>query len=235
MNTTATGQISKIDKEIGNLLEIEQNINAVIREFRNAKKKLCLLLAEIKMQKLYKQIDKQSFRKYVLSRRLKISYNTALEYAAIGEVLVKYESQLKEANFSEDDGLKKLLLLEKALSKHEPAEVFKRIKDDSFKAFEKFSKPARAGIIPDSLKPENQDSPRKQGKEDSGNGQWIFEENGKLYMETRADGAELLTFNKRLLADEKLAAEYKLFMTNMIVAAMDYFKENRKKKGVCKI
>ena len=230
MNTTDR-QNMKIDKEIRNLLEIEQNINAVIREFRNAKKRLCLLLAEIKMQKLYKQIDMHSFKKYVLSRRLKISYNTALEYAEIGEVLVKYESQLKEADFSEEDGLKKLLLLEKALSKHEPAEVFKRIKDDSFKTFEKFSKPARAGFVPDSLKPENRDSTGKQGKEDSRTGQWIFEENGKLYMETRAEGAELLTFNKRLLEDDESAAEYKLFMTNMIVAAMDYFKENRKKKG----
>jgi len=223
-----------IDKAINNLEKIEQNINAVIREFQNAKKRLCMLLAQIKTGRLYEQIELQSFKEYVLSKRLKISYNTALEYAKIGELLLKYENQLAEVDFSEEDGLKKLLLLEQALSNHEPEEVFKRIKEDSFKDFTKFSKPARAGFRPQRSKPDDQDDPPESIQQDSRTGRWIFEENGKLYMETQVQGLELLTFNKRLMEDEQLASEYKLFMTNMIVAAMDYFKGTNKKRGLYK-
>jgi len=59
---------------------------------------------------------------------------------------------LVKVDFSEEDGLKKLLFPEQALSIHEPDEVFKRIKEDFFKAFSKFSKPTRAGFTPERLK-----------------------------------------------------------------------------------
>lgn len=217
------------EKEIQDLITAEQKVNALLKEFQNTKKRLCLFLAQIKIRKLYEQINMQSFKEYVMSNRLKISYNTALEYAKIGELLLNYENELAKVDFSEEDGFKKLLFLEQALSIHEPDEVFKRIKEDSFKAFSKFSKPARAGFTPERLKKIAGDGESKE--QSSQTGQWIFEENGNLYMDTNARGTELLTFNRRFLEDESLAEEYKLFMTNIIVVTMDYFKDIRKKRG----
>lgn len=231
MNNTNQQGIS-VDKEIQDLITAEQNINTLIKEFQNTRKRLCLLLAQIKIDRLYEQINLQSFKDYVTSKRLKISYNTALEYAKIGELLLNYEDQLAKVDFSEEDGFKKLLFLEQALANHEPEEVFKRIKEDSFKSFLKYSKPARAGFTPERLQKKAGD---KQPKNKSAKtGRWIIEEDGNLYMDTTASGTELLTFNKRFLEDEELAEEYKLFMTNIIVATIDYFKGTKKKRGLYK-
>jgi len=207
------------------LLKIEENINFTIKEFHKTKKQLCFLFAHIKLNKLYEQIDLLTFKDYVKSRRLKISYNTALEYAKIGELLLKYEKQFSNVNFGEMDGFKKLLYLEKALSYHEPAEVFHKLKEESFKNFAQYSKPARAGCAPAPLKKSKKEDlkPETQIR--------IFEENGKLYIDSNESGSELLTFNTRLLEDKKRSKEYKTFMTNIILTAMDYFKNRSKKEG----
>ena len=218
-----------IEMETKDLSAIEENINKAVREMQNTKRRLFILLAQIKVDRLYEQAGFGSFKEYVTSKRLKISYNTALEYSRMGEILLKYKEQLERVDFCEEDGFKKLLFLDQALNNHKPEEVFKKIKEDSFKSFSRYSKPARAGFASSVLKRKDQtNGPTREPEK------WIFEENGKLFLNDNTPGAELLTFNKQLLEDENLSGEYKAFMANIIIVAMDHFKRSDKKREVCK-
>ena len=123
------------------LFEIEQRINDRIKGIILSKLDICVALAKIKSNALYRQLGIPSFRKYLQEERINIHYHTAHEYAKIGEVWIEYQSQLKRIDFKEENGLKKLLLLDHALntlSEEKKELVFKKLINSSYREFNKF-------------------------------------------------------------------------------------------------
>ncbi|MBN1696496.1 MAG: hypothetical protein JW881_03180 [Spirochaetales bacterium] len=123
-----------------NLDEIENGIKDTVNGVIFSKKAICIALAHIKEKELYKQIHVNSFKKYLKKERIPINYSTALDYSIIGEMLIKYEPELKSIDFNEEKGLQKLLLLEKGLNnyKERPRVVFENIKVKSYRDFKVF-------------------------------------------------------------------------------------------------
>ena len=130
--------VSYIDSH--SLFDIEQGIADSIRTMIQTKKAVCIALARIKQKELYRQADIGSFKDYLKTHRIPIRYSTAIDYSIIGEMLIKYEEELRYQQFEEEMGLQKLLLLEKGLSNHpdQPEAVFKRLNNDSFRDFRQF-------------------------------------------------------------------------------------------------
>lgn len=123
-----------------NLNEIEKGIKQTLKGVLLSKKAICIALARIKNRELYRQVFINSFKEYLQKKRIPLNYSTALDYSIIGEMLLKYENELKNVHFGEENGLQKLLLLEKGLSnyKDQPQLVFKKISEDSYRNFKLF-------------------------------------------------------------------------------------------------
>jgi hypothetical protein len=124
------------------LNEIEYGIKKIINGVILSKKAICIALARIKTNALFKQAKINTFKEYLKKMRIPIKYSTALDYAIIGEMLVRYKESLYEFEFKEEDGLKKLLLLEEGLRNHKsnPRIVFEKIKEATFSDFKRFVK-----------------------------------------------------------------------------------------------
>lgn len=100
------------------LVEIEKGINKTVEGIVLSKKVLCIALARVKNEELYRQAGNGSFKEYLKSQRLNIAYSTAIEYCRIGEIFLEYKGQLERIEFREEHGLKKLLHPPKAFSTH---------------------------------------------------------------------------------------------------------------------
>lgn len=145
-----------------NLVDLEHWIVENVREISRCRLSICLAFARIKMNELYRQAGIDSFHGYLQVRRLKIHYHTAHDYALIGEVYLKHRDELKMIHFTENDGLRKLLLLEQGLqrAKGREAAVFKMLKDSSFRGFKRFVQAECQSGRPDSA-PRNSSSPTR--------------------------------------------------------------------------
>ena len=119
----------------GNLEELESAINNAARSIIQSKLVICMALAAIQDNALYRQIGFPTFQAYANSGRLQIPKSTASEYAQIGRIYREYASDLAHIEFSEDDGLKKLLLLKKALTRASKAEVLGKLKCLTYRSF----------------------------------------------------------------------------------------------------
>ena len=143
--------VSEVWTDCDDLREIERVINDTIQGIVLSKLSICIALARIKMNELYRQIGLETFKQYVLENRVNIHYNTALDYARIGEIVLKYRRELTDIDFRDEDGLKKLLLLDNALSENAEARdlLFGRLKESSYREYRRLVKqclrPARAG------------------------------------------------------------------------------------------
>jgi hypothetical protein len=58
----------------------------------------------------------------------------------IGEAFTKYRSDLDKIGFSENDGPTKLPFLDRALENHQKREVFRAVKDMSYRAFQEWAR-----------------------------------------------------------------------------------------------
>lgn len=134
--------VSSICFNSDDLEEIEQQVNDKIKGIVMSKISLCIALANIKMKELYKQIGLQSFKEYLSEKRINIKCQTAYEYAKIGEILLKYWQNLNCVDFREEDGLKKLLLLDIAMNKNcaHKEFLFRKLKESSYREFQRFIK-----------------------------------------------------------------------------------------------
>lgn len=209
--------------EAKTLKEIEEAITKTIENELLLKKTLCILLSKIKLEELYKQLSFPTFKAYLKSRRLEISYSTAVEYARIGEMLLRYHDKLLDISFQEVDGLKKLLVLEKALQNNHAEEVFSRLKTDSFKEFCQYAKNARAfSLSEDNAKLEKKVDKHKITKDQLPEGKVILED-AKLYLSLQKNRYELLTFNRQYLEKSETTTAFKAFMEAITETANAYF------------
>lgn len=126
--------------ESENIIEIETGIRETLTGIALSKAALCKALANIDKKKLYKQVHAGSFLEYLDMARIPLNYKTAKEYAKIGDTMHRHESELTEIDFREEDGLKKLVYLDKALERcteeGERVEVFEKMKESSLRDFQ---------------------------------------------------------------------------------------------------
>ena len=207
--------------EAKTLNEIEEALAKALANELLLKKTLCILLSKIKLEELYREIMLSSFKDYLKTRRLEIAYSTAVEYAKIGEMLVRYHDKLIDISFNEVDGLKKLLLLEKALKDNKAEEVFSHLKSDSLKEFCKYVKNARAfSLVKSNGGAEEQKHKKSKHK--------VFEENDKLFLSMEADKHELLTFNRQYFESEGVEGEYEKYKEVIMEITIKYFMKLKK-------
>ncbi len=136
------------------LEEIEKGIQETVEGVMLSRAAICKSLANIDTKKLYHQAGCRSFMGYLKEERIPIKYKTAKEYAKIGDTLMRHAEGLAEVDFREEDGLKKLIFLDKALRNYRenPRQVYKKIKEYSLREFRSYAaqaKKGRTGADPD--------------------------------------------------------------------------------------
>ena len=114
---------------------LESSINRGIQQISVSRLAVCMCLAAIHDDALYKLANYRSFQQYMNSGRVHIPKSTASEYVKIGRTFIKYRDELSAVNFNEDGGIKKLLLLDLALEHAEKSDVFAHLEDLSFREF----------------------------------------------------------------------------------------------------
>jgi len=124
--------------ESDNIHEIEAGIRDTMDGIILSKAALCKALANIDKKRLYTQVRAGNFMEYLDMARIPINYKTAKEYAKIGDTMIRYDKELTSVDFSEEDGLKKLVYLDKALDQcpDDPEMVFQKVKESSLRDFQ---------------------------------------------------------------------------------------------------
>jgi len=143
---TGTGEeISRIVSldfiESDKIEEIEKGIRATVKGVVMSRAAVCKSLANIDRKRLYTQVGYTSFLQYLQAQRVPIKYKTAKEYAKIGDTLIRYEVNLRNVEFNEEEGLKKLIFLDKALKNHssQKDQVFRKVKESSLRDFQRYA------------------------------------------------------------------------------------------------
>jgi hypothetical protein len=123
-----------------NLYEIERGIQETMDGLVLSKVVLCKALANIDRKKLYTQVGAGNFHEYLQLERIPLNYKTAKEYAKIGDTLIRHASELEAVDFHEEDGLKKMVYLDKALDtcNAEREEIFQKVKESSLRDFQRW-------------------------------------------------------------------------------------------------
>lgn len=124
-----------------NLNEIEAGIRETQNGIQAASLAIALAIVRIDNMALYAQAKYRSFPDYLRQSdtRLNMPKQTVSDLKKIGETYLKNRSALQRIGFKEEGNLHKLRYLEMALQKHDPAEVFKRLKSESFRNFKDFA------------------------------------------------------------------------------------------------
>jgi hypothetical protein len=137
---TAKNEFSLDFVESENIHEIETGIRETLAGIALSKAALCKALANIDTKKLYKQVQAGSFLEYLEMARIPLNYKTAKEYAKIGDTMLRFREELTSVNFREEDGLKKLVYLDKALDKcgEDREAVFEKVKESSLRDFQQW-------------------------------------------------------------------------------------------------
>ena len=180
-----------------------------------------IALAQIKRHRLYRSRGADTFKEYLRSGSIELAYSTAIEQAKIGEVFLYYRVLLQSTGFCEAHGMKKLLHLRKALSLHPVLEVFEKLHHESYRGFKDYAENARAFCNPEQLEA-FEGIPFVQSTHDIHR---VFEQEGKLYVDVKVEGKELLSFNEEFFNEPETAAVYKRFIVKIIAAAKDFFEE----------
>ncbi len=126
--------------ESENIHEIEVGIRETLSGIALSKAALCKALANIDKKKLYTQVKARNFMEYLEMARIPLNYKTAKEYARIGDTMIRYDAELKSVEFKEEEGLKKLVYLDKALEQNveDRETVFQKVKDSSLRDFKQW-------------------------------------------------------------------------------------------------
>lgn len=123
------------EQDENTLLMLESSINRGVHQISVSRLAMCMCLAVIHDDALYKSANFRSFQQYINSGRVHIPKSTASEYVKIGRTFITYRDELSVIHFSEDGGIKKLLLLDQALEQNEKGTVFEQLESLSFCEF----------------------------------------------------------------------------------------------------
>lgn len=127
--------VAEVVAQKNELEKIEKSINKCVRQIVFSKLVICISLARIYDDALYRKDNFKTFKQYLASGRINLPTSTASEYAKIGRVYLRFREELERIDFREEDGLKKLLILEKAISQFPKEDVFSELKQMSYRNF----------------------------------------------------------------------------------------------------
>jgi len=198
------------------LNEIENGIQETAKGVIFSKKAICIALAQIKKKELYRQIKINNFKEYLKRKRIPFNYSTALDYSIIGEMFLKYKNELESVHFNEEDGLQKLLLLEKGLknNKEHPQYVFRKIREDSFRDFKLF--------VNNNGRKESKQTLRKKIFNLQDISIKIEDETVSLFPE----GIDILWFNRDIENRLGMPGIYKKFQKHIIESVNNFFQQH---------
>ena len=126
----------------GDAVEIDRGIRDTIKGIRLSILAMGLGLARIKTEHLYRELGCNSIAQYIhmLCDDTKMDRTSIYKWLYIGEAYIKYQSDLEQIGFTDNDGPTKLPYLERALEFNQKQEVFNNIKNMSVREFAAFSK-----------------------------------------------------------------------------------------------
>ena len=125
-----------------NPAEIDQGIRDTIRGVCYSILTMGLGLARIKSEGLFRKLKFRSMSAYVdrLCEETQMDRSNIYNWLSIGEAYSKYQRELEQIGFSDQDGPTKLPFLERALELGEKDEVFSNLKNMSQREFADFAK-----------------------------------------------------------------------------------------------
>ena len=125
--------------------EIDAGIRDTIRGIRLSHLAMGISLAKIKNNRLFKMLGFVNIKEYVLSlsNDYKTESSSIYTWLRVGEVYLKYNQDLNEIGFNDNDGPIKLLFLECALENRNKEDVLNNIKTMTVREFRKYSRGAR--------------------------------------------------------------------------------------------
>jgi len=123
-------------------VEVDKGIRDTIKGIRLSILALGLALARIKTELLYKELGCATITQYVqrLCEDTKMDRSSIYNWLNIGEAYLKYQQELRQIDFNDNDGPTKLPYLERALESNQKQKVFDNIKTMSVREFAAFSK-----------------------------------------------------------------------------------------------
>jgi hypothetical protein len=101
-----------------------------------------IALARFKEWEMYLDLDYHSMNDYIeaLCDQIQIDRSTPHLWLLIGEAYFKYRKELEKIKFTDEDGPTKLRYVDKALQIHEKRDVFRNLKEMSYRGFKGFAK-----------------------------------------------------------------------------------------------
>ena len=122
------------------LLALESQMLESVSEIASCKIRICECLHTIERDRLYEVVGARNFKDYLKVRGLPIPYQTARQYASIGQVMLEERKFLDGIGFSEANGICKLRFLKHALSRcSDRQEVANHLLQDSYRCFREFA------------------------------------------------------------------------------------------------
>lgn len=131
------------------LERIEKGIEDAAGEIYRNLEAICKGLYQIQTRELYRDAGLADFKAYIEAERLTLAAPTLYEYARIGRALTEYAPQLEEHGYKANaDGLKKVLYIDQAIKRTgRKADVFKHLKNDSYRDFVAYAKGTPPAIM----------------------------------------------------------------------------------------
>jgi hypothetical protein len=122
--------------------EIDKKLRDSIKSTRLSILAMGLGLARMKTGHLYRELGFECIAQYIhrLCDDTKMDRTSIYRWLYIGKAYLKYQYDLEQIGFTDNDGPSKLPYLEQALENHEKQEVYDKIKTMSVREFETFSK-----------------------------------------------------------------------------------------------
>jgi hypothetical protein len=122
--------------------EIDTGIRDTIKGIRFSILAMGIGLARIKKLRLFVDLSLSSMNQYIdkLVSETRMDQSSIFAWLRIGEAYMKYQNDLEEIGFSDNDGPSKLLYINRALETKQKQEVFDNIKDMSVREFKVFAR-----------------------------------------------------------------------------------------------
>jgi len=134
--------------------EIDVGIRETIKGIRLSILAMGIALARFRHKELFMDLGYHSMSDYTeaLCDEMQIDRSTPLLWLQIGETYIKYQKDLERIKFTDEDGPTKLRYVDKALEIHDKRDVFRNIKEMSYRGFKDFSRGEETAIAPSKIR-----------------------------------------------------------------------------------